>query len=290
MTLKKNRDFQWVSSTKGDKGVLNEVNRKLVEFYSIPSGREEYQGMLNSLDDMPPPNDYANYILNYLVKKNAPTILEVGCANGRIFRQLRQSGYTGSYTGMEVAEYIIEQNKKRHTDADWVTAGAYSIPFENEKFDLCFAFFVLEHLVYPEKALVEMMRVVKKGGELVLVFPDFVKSGRLASQQLGLSVEGTAMGKLKKGKVLDALVSLYDSRIRLPKALKNIHKEVGPFPINTNLVCFNPENQMSPDIDAVYIASKEEIMQWATANNYTPQLPFGSEGELDEKAFVVIKK
>lgn len=289
--MKKNRKFLWVSSVdKSSESVLKELDDKLSFFYSQASGRELYQDMLNNLDENINKEDFSYFILDYILKKSPSNILEIGCANGRLYRQLRKLGYKGNYTGIEVADYIISQNKIHNPDATWVRAGAYDIPFNEGEFDLCFAFFVLEHLVYPEKAIKEMMRLLKKDGELVLVFPDFVASGRLESQELGFTPVLNSSQKLKRGKFLDAILSLYDSRIRLKNALRNASKNVGEFPINTNPICINYPHIMSYDIDAVYIASKQEIIEWASKNGFKAFTPYGTENELKDKAFVVLKK
>jgi hypothetical protein len=47
---------------------------------------------------------------------------------------------------------------------------------------------------------------------------------------------------------------------------------------------------MSPDVDAVYIASKREVQRWAETNGHIIEYPYGTEGELADQAFVVITK
>lgn len=287
---KKDNTFYWISSTTSSPTQLEILNKSLAEFYSQPKNRAAYQGMLDKIDDMPQKGEFSYLILEYLLKSNAETILEVGCANGRIFGQLSIMGYKGKYIGTEVAPYIIQKNQEKYPTAEWKVAGAYQLPVEDESLDICFSFFVLEHLVYPEKALNEMLRTLKKGGKMVLVFPDFVESGRLPSQLLGYRPILTAKEKLQKGYLLDAALSLYDSRVRLPKALKEIHTTVGSFPLNANLVCVNYPDLMSHDIDAVYIASKKEIKQWAEAKGLSVEFPYGTQGELNEKAFMTLCK
>jgi SAM-dependent methyltransferase len=207
-----------------------------------------------------------------------------------LYRQLHKCGYKGTYCGIEVSEYIIKQDIHRHPEASWLCGTAYGIPFADRSFDLCFAFYVLEHLVYPKRALAEMMRVIKPGGHLALVFPDFVESGRLGSQQLGYSAADTALQKIRKGKIVDALVSLYDSRIRLPIALKTMKTTVGDFPVNSNPVCLSCPGAIGHDMDAVYIASKREVREWATVNNCSVKYPFGVKGKYILYAFMVIAK
>ena len=285
-----NRRFNWISSKTGNKSIIDGVNQKLAEFYSLQKNRENYQKMLDAIDVMPNKGDINSLLLEYIMRTNPAQILEVGCGSGRIYKQLINLNYSGVYKGIEVADYIIQNNRKVHPEVEWLTAGAYHIPYENESFEMCFAFFVLEHLVYPESGIREMLRVLKKKGKLVLVFPDFIESRRLASQELGLSPIENARQKFRQGRIMDTLISLYDSRIRLRRALKRIHQDIGRFPINTNLICLNHKDIMGADVDAVYIASKKEIDEWALENNLKIEFPFGTEGDLKEKAFLVIER
>ena len=291
MTGKSDRKFRWISSISGDQDVLSALNDSMAWFYGQEDGREMYQSMLDTqegiLTDL---NSERHLMPKYICDLKPQAILEVGCANGRLYRQLRHYGYEGSYSGIEVTDYIIQQNTQKHPEADWKCSTAYSIPFADSSFDICFSLYVLEHLVYPQRALTEMMRVIKPNGRLVLVFPDFVESGRFSSQKLGLSPVLTASDKLRKGKIIDALVSLYDSRIRLPRALKGTHKSLGAFLVNTQPICLSYPDVMGADIDAIYIASKKEVHHWADQQGFQVEYPSGTEGEFTEHAFMVIHK
>lgn len=285
------RQFQWMSSVLGNVEILSNLNEQMRYFYGQLEGRKQYQQMLDTQEDYSPSEDSVRHLMpKYICEQKPKNILEVGCANGRLYRQLRSYGYLGVYCGVEVADYIIQQNQKRHPEATWKCATAYEIPFPDNYFDICFSLYVLEHLVYPERALREMLRVVKPNCRLILVFPDFVESGRFASQQLGFSPFGTASKKVQAGKVIDALVSLYDSRVRLPKALKNAVGRLGAFPINVSPVCLSYPELMATDIDAVYIASKKEVHDWAMVNGYGVDYPCDTNGEFAEQAFIVIAK
>lgn len=291
MTEKCDRKFRWISSISGDQEILSALNDSMAWFYGQEDGREIYQSMVETVEEIPTDLNSERHLMpKYICDLKAQTILEVGCANGRLYRQLRQYGFQGNYSGIEMADYIIQQNTQKHPEADWKCSTAYSIPFSDASFDICFSLYVLEHLVYPERALMEMMRVVKPNGRLVLVFPDFVESGRFSSQKLGLSPVLTASDKLRKGKIIDALVSLYDSRIRLPRALKETHKSLGAFLVNTQPICLSYPDVMGTDIDAIYIASKKEVHYWANQQGYQVDYPSGTEGEFAGNVFIVIHK
>jgi ubiquinone/menaquinone biosynthesis C-methylase UbiE len=121
---------------------------------------------------------------------------------------------------------VIEHNRNRYPEARWTTSSAYRLPLRDDSVDACFSMYVLEHLVCPEKILDEMLRVTKEGGHAILLFPDFLKSGRFVSQQAGFGF-GTAKEKLIQGTLLDTVVTFYDNRLRFPKMLKGLKRRIG---------------------------------------------------------------
>jgi ubiquinone/menaquinone biosynthesis C-methylase UbiE len=263
------RQFRWISSVNGDPELLSSLNDQMTWFYGQQDGREMYQSMLDTQEEIPTDSSSVRHLMpQYICDLKPETILEIGCASGRLYRQLRQYGYQGNYCGVEVADYVIQQNRHKHPEVTWQCGTAYNIPFPDSSFEVCFSLYVLEHLVYPERGLSEMMRVIKPNGRLVLVFPDFVESGRFSSQLLGLSPVMTAAEKLRQGRIIDALVSLYDSRIRLPKALRKTEINLGNFLVNICPICLSYPDIMGTDIDAVYIASKKEVHDWANKQGF----------------------
>ena len=285
------RQFRWISSVNGDPELLSSLNDQMTWFYGQEDGREMYQLMVDSVEEIPTDLSSVRHLMpKYLCDLKPQKILEIGCANGRLYRQIAEYGYQGNYFGVEVADYVIQQNRYKHPEVDWQCGTAYQIPFPDSSFDVCFSLYVLEHLVYPKLGLVEMMRVIKPNGRLVLVFPDFVESGRFSSQLLGLSPVMTAAEKLRQGRIIDALVSLYDSRIRLPKALRKTEINLGNFLVNICPICLSYPDIMGTDIDAVYIASKKEVHDWANKQGFQVEYPCGIEGEFAQQAFIVIHK
>lgn len=284
------RHFRWISSVTGDKDILDRLDRAMSQFYGTEEGRGGYQHMLSNLAGEELRKESPDYdIAGRLLDLDAEQVLEVGCGDDRLYRHIKQFGYEGDYLGVEVADYVIEANRKTCPEARWMEGSVYDLPVSSGEVDVALSLFVLEHLVYPVRGLEEMLRVVRPGGTLLLVFPDFAVSGRLASQKLGYSA-GTARQKLSKGHLIDAIVSLIDSRIRLPRALDNAAEECGPFPVNTRPLCLTEPSYMQPDVDAVYIASSREVKVWAESQGYHVRLPFGQTGRYREVAFMEIEK
>jgi ubiquinone/menaquinone biosynthesis C-methylase UbiE len=286
------RKFNWISSSdpKNHDFLIN-LNQRMIDFYFNIASREQYQKMVDTINnDLPRTDIITNSFIRYIEQLQAKCFLEVGCGNSRVYKLMKKQLPKITYTGTEVSKEIIEQNKFQHPTATWQFANAYELPIASESIDVCFSFYVLEHLVFPEKAIIEMLRTVKKDGFLILIFPDFSASGRFASQQIGFGKEPTSISKLKKGNFFDAVVSLYDSRIRLPKSLKQARKNIGAFPVNLNPKCLYESDSISPDIDAVYITSKLEVQEWAEEKGYKVEYPVGKEGIFKEHAFLSIHK
>lgn len=292
MFLKLQR-FKWVSSSDSDNDTtLKELDEQMFSFYSEVNSRKEYQEMVDEHDsDIENPGEVTLAFLKYVRQFPNKKFLEVGCGNARIYKFLEK--YVGKidYCGVEVSKEVISKNQIKFPSGKWLVASVYDIPAGNESIDICYSFYVLEHLVYPERALNEMMRTVKKEGFLILIFPDFAASGRFASQRIGWGYESTAKARLKKGKFVSALISLYDSRIRLPKALKSASEKIGRFPVNISPYCLSENRKiLSPDIDAVYIASKKEVEQWGINNGHRVLYPEGKAGIFRDNAFLVLQK
>ena len=53
-----------------------------------------------------------------------------------------------------------------------VKGSAYDIPFPDETFGAVTLLEVIEHLEEPEKAMVEIKRVLKPGGKIIMLFPN----------------------------------------------------------------------------------------------------------------------
>jgi ubiquinone/menaquinone biosynthesis C-methylase UbiE len=67
---------------------------------------------------------------------------------------------------------VIEHFFRQHQiDFDYKKATAYQLPFPDNSFDVVTCQTLLIHLSYPEKALLEMKRVVKKDGIVICVEP-----------------------------------------------------------------------------------------------------------------------
>lgn len=252
------REICWLSSVI-DCDELHALETKMQEFYGTDV-RDPYQAMLDQQsDDAFCSDGPSKALLDETLGCSPGSIVEVGCSNGRIFRALRARGYRGSYVGADVSPKITSANASRYRDGKFVCCTAYDLPLEDGSIDCYISMYVLEHLVFPRRAIDEALRVVRPGGSIIMLFPDFVMSGRFCSQWRG-SAFGTFSEKIRGGRIFDAALTLIDSRIRIPLALRNAERRKGEFLVNTQPACLNFSGAPIPDYDAVYIASKDEVI------------------------------
>jgi SAM-dependent methyltransferase len=278
------RKFHWVSSRTASPELLDDLQNRMVSYYSTRVTRDRYQHMLDTHADSQP--HVLASLLDHITQSNPNRVIEIGCGAGWMCDKLVERGLSpSSYTGVELSEFQIQANARRIPLANWVFTDGYQPPVEMHSFDVAFSYFVIEHCVHPEKHLDLLLRLVRPGGRIYLVCPDFPSGGIFPSQLLGIA-EGSAKSLLKSGRLTASLVGLYDSRFRLRRAMNQSHHQIGPFVINLNPRCLIQPEIMMPDVDAVYMSSRKDLKLWASANNLSFRLPSGDQGPFHSIALV----
>ncbi|MES2604476.1 MAG: methyltransferase domain-containing protein [Pseudomonadota bacterium] len=284
------RRFQWCSSVDSRmEPMLAILSKKMADFYSLPKTRDAYQRMIDSEASAQPQTE--DGLRAAVLSDDPKNILEVGCGSGRIYERLRKQGYRGNYTGVEMSTNVIADNKKRFPEADWHVGSGYQLPVADEVQDAVFSYYVLEHCAFPERFLSELLRVVRPGGKMVLTFPDMRRCRMFPSQACGPDAR-TAKEHLRSLRPISAGIRLLDSRVRLPQAvLKWTSAERrGAFPVNLNPVCLEETVEITPDFDAIYLSSREEVGDWALKKGCRVEFPSGEEGVLSANALIQITK
>jgi 2-polyprenyl-3-methyl-5-hydroxy-6-metoxy-1,4-benzoquinol methylase/GT2 family glycosyltransferase len=282
------RRFNWVASTDAEaEARLHLLSHLMVGFYSRPETRRAYQAMIDDEANSQPLTE-AELRKAILITK-PETVLEVGCGSGRIFGRLLNEGMTARYTGVEVSEDVVVVNRKRFPTAAWHAGTSDNLPVQHNSQDCVFAYYVLEHCAFPKHFLENLLDTVKPGGRLLLTFPDIMISGIFGSQALGWDRK-TAKEHLRKGHLAHAFIRLWDTRIRLPAALRRVGQKVGTFPVNLNPQCFEPGIKIEPNIDAIYVASRAEVQAWAMARGCQVNFPGGEHRELVCNVLIEITK
>jgi len=99
-----------------------------------------------------------------LLPPPAGRALDVGCGEGRLPRDMKSWGY--NVIGVDGSETMVRYAREADPDGDYRVADAASLPFADAKFALVTAFMTLHDIDDFDRALREIGRVLRPGGQL----------------------------------------------------------------------------------------------------------------------------
>ena len=105
----------------------------------------------------------------YLNQKSPGRLLEVGCGSGRRLARLRDRGW--DVCGQEVDPLAAEVARKTH-NLTVVVGPLESVGLAEKSFDAVAMNHVIEHVIDPVGLLTESYRLLRPGGDLVVVTPN----------------------------------------------------------------------------------------------------------------------
>ena len=182
------------------------------------------------------------------------TVLEVGAGSGLLQDIVPQ------YTALDISPHA-----RRFFHKPFVQASATSMPFPDSIFDGLWSIWVLEHIPNPERALLEMRRVVKPGGYLFL-YPYF-EVDRYASR--GFRVRPYSDLDWG-GKLIKATIPVADSKIfhylqaHQIRLLRSLGARLGHGPARLHFIRLTPsyEEYWVADSDATTSLTFHELYLW----------------------------
>lgn len=127
-------------------------------------------------------DDFHYFCLSYLGEnffsdKNAK-ILDIGAGLGHSLLPLKKFGWNNLYA-VDIDNFNQDFFKKNDIDFNLADIERNKLPYEDNFFDVVLTFHVVEHLQSPNNFLNEIYRVLKKGGILILVTPDWRKQYKI---------------------------------------------------------------------------------------------------------------
>ena len=184
------------------------------------------------------------------------TIIDVGCGNGRIGRII--APLCESYYGCDLSESVYAFPSYLETNnVSLIRTSGTNLPFSDEVSDVTVCWGVLHHMDDPFSGLKELMRVTKRGGEILIFIYAKGYDGRKNLNELAKHVEEN-----KKHRLIESTSDFLDG-----------WREVDPF----------FANQLSANLYMSVKNSREwQIFQWF--DGITPQYHWSLE-ERFEKQF-----
>lgn len=112
---------------------------------------------------------------NFCPMPHDKVILDVGAGNGDLMKYLSQDE-SNTIIGMDIGllgqERFWQEKRYKYSTLLYLDVSNDKFPFPDGVFDLCFMTEIIEHLGNPCHTLMEIKRVLKEGGELVMSFPE----------------------------------------------------------------------------------------------------------------------
>ena len=128
------------------------VEKWMQRLYPDPSSGDLVQKFVNKLEGLISPSDQ---------------ILDLGAGAGqRNYYSFR--GKVKQVVGVDLDPRV----KENPLLDEGVVADIYELPFEDNRFDLAFAIYVLEHLQHPDRFAREISRVLRPGGHFLALTPN----------------------------------------------------------------------------------------------------------------------
>jgi SAM-dependent methyltransferase len=121
------------------------------------------------------------------------TVLDYGCGAGRFLRALQEAGATA--IGVEIAQAAVERARENVPGADVRLLDGDAIPLGHGAVDLVWCSETLEHIPDVAHALVEIRRVLKPDGRLLLTVPFHNRALNLAIALAGFERHFDPLGQ-----------------------------------------------------------------------------------------------
>ena len=124
-------------------------------------------------DKSHPYTEYPKQLCAYLFQsfglKKGMRMLEPGCGRGEFLNNFKELGL--DVVGLDISPEVV--NFENGLDVKICDVENEKLPFENDTFDVIYSKSFIEHLYYPEKFIKEAQRVLKPGGLLISLTPDW---------------------------------------------------------------------------------------------------------------------
>lgn len=116
------------------------------------------------------PSRLCRYLFERFGMKNGDKFLDIGCGRGEFTKGFKDLGLEVSGIDREKGDSEMLQGIEVSLSSDLENN---PFPFENSSFDIVFSKSVIEHISNPNNFMRETLRVLKPGGRVITMTPDW---------------------------------------------------------------------------------------------------------------------
>lgn len=134
--------------------------------------QREYVDVVYNKEDRPftqYPDKLARYLFSRYELPKGSKILDLGCGRGEFLKGFIRCGLNGYGVDQSaLAKSICPEAEILQSDLE-----NEPLPYNDNSFDAIFSKSVLEHFYYPEKLVLDIYRIIKPGGLVITMVPDW---------------------------------------------------------------------------------------------------------------------
>jgi ubiquinone/menaquinone biosynthesis C-methylase UbiE len=143
--------------------------------------------------------DVGDWIAEFVARRPRHAIFDLGCGNGNhIGIYVKHVAAGGKVVGLDREVRLIEEARATYKGQSGLELLVGSmddrLPFDDASFDLCFSNFAIYNASNPRFTLTELRRVLKPGGELVLIGP--TRNNAFELYEYNQRLTGTAIDEI----------------------------------------------------------------------------------------------
>ena len=254
------------------------IRQRMREFYETS---ETYKGLLAAHDEA-----YLRHYVELVIRYAPPhsKVLDLGCGNGISARLLNQADF--DVVGTDISPLFLEEARAwENPRLRYQVCDVMELPFEDESFNIICSNELVEHLPDVETALTEMMRVVCKGGRIVISGPNLCSP--LIPLIDWLNLMAGKPGRPVWGETKRQALQQFTRNCRL-YAQKRF---LTPLTVAPRFIYREPDLQadaIGGDADSAYYASPIDLAQFFRSHGFTivkKAVGFGIKGRIIAGAF-----
>jgi len=211
---------------------------------------------------------YVQFVMQHLPNQHA-RILDIGCGAGWSTLMMREAGHDADGLDLYPSDRV---EVRAFADVPYTQGDAQHLPFADATFDAVSMYQVLEHVPEPESALREGMRVLRRGGRLIVVGPNLLSAGTNFYWTLHHTLRCLKQGKLWETRTPE--MARHPGGNTMPESwlhtLRFVKQTVQKLTVerSPHFLMREPDHRppFHADNDACYFCNPMDLFNWARAS------------------------